>query len=233
MLAGVREQARDVALGARGVGLRLDQRDRRLQRRAVLVEHAVLGVTPTLVAEPVGAAGLIVEQAVAVVVAEVVDPAERGLDRVAQVLEQRQAAAPLRVLGEQAEEQRGRVDGAVVAGQGDRPERRQLPRPQLVDHLARLLLVHGVDTAAEAIREHAERLLGHRGVPGGGLERGDQAVAAEERGEPRDAGGVVGVAVERRAQHLQVQQRALEHAVEQFVVGPYVRRLAAVDRPAL
>ena len=84
------------------------------------------------------------------------------------------------------------------------------PDAQLVQDLARLLLVHGVDRAAQPPRQHAQRLLGDRRVERQHLDRRDQAVAPEQGGEPRDAGGVVGLAVELGPEHVQVEDRALQ-----------------------
>ena len=105
------------------------------------------------------------------------------------------------------------------------PERGDLADAKLVEDLAGLLLAPRVELAAEPLAQDAQGLLGDGGVEGEDLEGGDDAVAAEERGEPRDARGVELVAVEGRAEHPQVEQRALHDAVEELVVGADARAL--------
>ena len=172
----------------------------------MLVDHAVVGIAPALIAQAAGTARAIVEQPVPVVVSVLGDPGQRVFDGVSQLVEQREVARPVGVFGEQAEEQRCRVDRAVVAGERRRVDRRHLSQAQLVDDLAGLFLVHRIDAAAEPAGEHPERLLRHLRRPGDHLQRGDQAVATEQRGEPRNAGGVVRLAVEPRAQHPEIEQ---------------------------
>ena len=112
------------------------------------------------------------------------------------------------MLAEQAEEQRRRVDGAVVARERREPEPRDLARAQFVQHLAGLLVVVGVVARADQAGQHAQRLLRHRRVEREHLRRRDQRVAAEQRRVPRHPGGVVAVGAEPRMQHPHVEQRA-------------------------
>jgi hypothetical protein len=228
------EQPREPALGAHHVALRLHEGDRRLERQPVLVDHAVVGVLPALVAQAAGSALAVVQEPVPVVVAVAVHPAQRGLHRVAELVEQVERAAPVRVLGHQAQEQRGGVHRPVVARERRERPGGDLAGAQLVQHLPRLLLVDGVHAAAQAGGQQPQRARGHAVVEGEHLERGDEAVAPEERAEPRDAGGVELVPVELRAQHPQVEQRPAQDAVEQLIVGGHASALRQpfVDREA-
>ncbi len=105
-----------------------------------------------------------------------------------------------------------------MAGERGLAERGRLSHAQLVQHLAGLLVARVVDAPAEPGREQAQRPRGDVGREAQRLEAGDQAVAAEQRGEPGDPRRVVRAAFEVRAQQLEVEQRALEDAVEQAVV---------------
>ena len=71
----------------------------------------------------------------------------------------------------------------------------------------------------EAAAEQADRVLGDPRHEGERLHGGDEAVAPEQRREPGDAGGEVGLAVELGPQHVEVPERPGEDAVEQLVVG--------------
>src|SRR3954467_10807248 len=104
------EQPRQAALGGDHVSLDLDERDRGPKRRALLVEDAVPRALPPPVVEPGARPPAILEQAVAVDVAVLVDPPERGLDLRAQLAEEVERSRPVGVLAEQAQEQRRGVD---------------------------------------------------------------------------------------------------------------------------
>ena len=64
------------------VALHLDGRDRRHGERPVVEGHRVLGVLPGLVADPVRAAALVLDESVPVGVRRAVDPGERAPSRV-------------------------------------------------------------------------------------------------------------------------------------------------------
>ena len=78
------------------------------------------------------------DEAVAVAVAELVDPAQRHAHRRLELAHERVVARPAPRLREQHEKQRRGIDGAVVARE---PDLGRPPAAQLVDDLARL----GVD----------------------------------------------------------------------------------------
>ena len=217
------EQPRHHALGAGHVALHLDQRDRRCERLTRRVGDAVDRVLPALGHQSVLRPPLVFHETVAVQVPVPVDPRERGLGRLAQLVEEVQVARPVRVAAEQAQEQRRGVDAAVVAREGRLAERRRLAHAQLVEHLARLLVALVVHLRAEPARQQPQRALGHAGHEGERLEGRDQAVAAEQRREPGQSRRVVRLAVELRSQQLEVVERPLEDAVEQLVVRAQAR----------
>src|SRR5438552_12966010 len=79
-------ETRHAAAGVQAVSLDLDQRDRRLGRRAVQMGNAVPGILPPLVSQaPLGLA-LVLDEPVAVLVAVLVDPAQGCLGRGKQLL---------------------------------------------------------------------------------------------------------------------------------------------------
>ena len=67
--------------------------------------------------------------------------------------------------------------------------------------------------------EAAQHAARHLGAPPQHLQRGNEAVAAERRGEPGDAG--IGIAALRRVrhQHRKIGGRSAQHFVEAIVRG--------------
>ena len=188
------------------------------------VRDAVGGVLPALVRQPRLRPAPVLDETVAVEVAVQVEPLEGGVDRAAQLPEQLERARPRALAAEHAEEERRRVDAPVMAGKGRFAERGGLSHAQLVQDLPGLLVARVVGAPAEPGREQAQRPRGDVGREAQRLEAGDQAVAAEQRGEPGDPSRVVRAAVEVRAEQLEVEQRALEDAVEQAVVRRHADR---------
>jgi hypothetical protein len=82
-----------------------------LRERAVVEALRVVRVLPGLVLEPARSAPLVLDEAVPVAVAELVDPAERRQRRLPQDAHERRVVGPAPDLGEQHEEE----------GRGDRP----------------------------------------------------------------------------------------------------------------
>jgi hypothetical protein len=184
----------------------------------VLVDDAVQRVLPALVDESRRRPAAVLEQAVAVEIAEVVQPAQGRVDLRLELAEQPERTGPVGVLAQQAEEHGSGVDRPVVAGERRRFHGGELAETQLVQHLAGLLVVLVVHLRPQPPRKQSQRVLGHRGVEGEHLERGDDAVAPEEGRVPRHAGGVVAPAVELRSQQPQVQQRAPQGAIDELLV---------------
>jgi hypothetical protein len=122
-------------------------------------------------------------------------------------------------LPEQAEEQRRGVDRAVVARERGLAEGRGLADAQLVEHLAGLLVALVVVLLSESPRQQPQGLLGDAAHERQHLERRDQAVATEERGEPRHPGRVVRLPIQLGVEQVEVIERPVEDSVEQLIVG--------------
>src|SRR3954465_8225108 len=93
------EQPPPPPFGRHRVPLRLDQRDRGVQRRPVLVEDAVPRVLPALVGEAAGGPPAVLEQPVAVEVAVAIDPLQGRVDLWSQLTEEDHRTGPVGVLG--------------------------------------------------------------------------------------------------------------------------------------
>ena len=162
---------------------------------------------------------LVLDETVAVGVAAGVDPAQGGLDGLAQQLEELEVAGPHDHLADEQQVERGRVDGAVVGRVGDGLEGGELAAAQLVQDFAGLLLAEGVVGAALQAREKAHGVDRRARVEHERLEAGDDRVAPEGRHEPGH-GGRVGAAVLRvHGEHAQVGLAAAQHAGHLLGVG--------------
>jgi hypothetical protein len=103
---------------------------------------------------------------------------------------------------------------------GDQHEIGQLAKTDLVEDLARLLLLDLVDLLPLPARQVAQGSPRQVGVQPQRLDRGDQAVAAEGHGVPGDAGGGEGAAGKVVAEDADVLPAAPEEpVVERLVVG--------------
>ena len=168
-----------------------------------LVEQAVLGAAPVL------------DEAVPVRVAIAVDPLERAQRGLAQPQRHRVVVGPAPSLGEEHEEQRRRVDRAVVARE---PGVGCAPAPHLVDDLSRLGIDRRVVLERLQLGERVERADGELGPEQQRLERGDRRVAAEDGHEPRHARGEerAPVLASAHAERPEVDDRAIERTAEAF-----------------
>ena len=153
-----------------------------------MVEDRVRRVLPTLVDQPAPRRSLVLHVAVAVPVAELVDPGHRPIGVREQSIDHLGGESPATELTEQHHEQRRGVDRAERPLAGEREGRRR-PEAQPVKDLPGLLLGSGVHlTALEARQrlQHAERDVGidqQRHPPR------QQRVAAVQVHRPRRAGG--------------------------------------------
>ena len=125
--------------------------------RAVGELDAVPRVPPALVAEALRRARRVLDVAVAVAVAVLVDPVERGERVVPAGAHERVVAGPAPVLGEQDQPQRRGVGGAVVRAVRLLAEQGQLAAAELVQDLARLLVPEVVDLRALERRQQEQR----------------------------------------------------------------------------
>ena len=186
------------APGGVGVGLHLDQRDRAAGERAVGVEDRVVAVLPALVDQAVGVLPAVLDEAVAVAVAVDLDPGQRRLDVGPELEHGGEIAGAVEVGAGQHDEERRRVDAAVVAAERHLPELGHLAEAHLVQDLAGLGVGGGVDLGRLGGGEVAQHAAGDLRVEPERLQRGDQRVAAEDGGEPGDAGIGIGAVLGRR-----------------------------------
>ena len=173
----------------------------------------------------------VLHEAVAVQVAEGVDPAQRrqqvGPDR----LQQGRVAGAAPVGGGQHQEQRRGVHGAVVAAEGDFAGVRHLAGARLVQDLARFGVAFGIGLGGLAGGEEAQHAARGRRVDPQVFERGQDAVAPEGGGVPGDAGEGIGAGGQLRGEHRQVRHRAVQPQVDQRIGGAEAAARLAPARP--
>src|SRR5262249_34983803 len=141
------------------------------------------------------------------------------------------------VFGEQDEPEWRRIGGAVVRAVGRLTQPRELAAADLVQDLPRLLVPEVVDARALQGAEQMKRAAGEAGPDPERLQRRDQRVPAEERHEPRQAGGRQDVALAEEvagdAQRREVDDRLTQDAREQRALRLEARnpRQPAAQRP--
>ncbi len=221
-------QAGHRAAGGVDVALDLGQGDRRLGRLPVGMADRVARVLPALVEQAEPRSAQVLDEAVAVEVARVVDPVERRQRVRPQPLEQRVVAGPGMGLAEQDQPERGRIDRPVVGVVRRLARVGHLAGPQLVEDLAGLGVVPRVVRRRLEPGQDAQRVARPGGRERHGLERGDQAVAPEQRREPRDARGEVRLPLRRTvvAEHRQVGQRAAQRPASRISWSDPIRAVS-------
>src|SRR5262249_30351981 len=163
------------------VSLHLARGDGRLRDGAVVEALRVVRVLPRLDLEPVLRSSVELDEAVAVEVAVLVDPTQRGQRGLLEVPCERDVVGPAEDLRDEDEVQRGRVDGAVVAGE---PRLRGLALADLVRDLPRLRVDRRVVLLRLQLREHLERGARELGAEDQRLQARDDRVAPEYAHEP-------------------------------------------------
>ena len=143
--------------------------------------------------------------------------AERGLDRRPELEHGGDVAGSLEVFAGEHDEERRRVDAAVVAAERDLVQFRHFAEARLVQDLAGLGVGGGIDRRRLDAGEVAQHAAGDARVEPQGFERGDQRVAAEGGREPGDAGVGVRAGGGVGHQHVEVGDRAAHRLVEHFV----------------
>ena len=184
-------------------------------------------VLPSLVDEPVRRLPRVGDEAVGVARRARVEPGERPLDVRPDRLDEGEVRGALVVSARQRDEQRRRVDAAVVAPEGYLAERGHLALARLVENLARLGVLRGIGLGRLRLGQEREHPAGERRVDPQALERRDEPVAPEGRAVPRDAGVRVRPLGHVGRHHVDVGERAVEPLVEERVR----RRRRAAARP--
>ena len=176
-------------LGVVGVALQLAGRPREAGQVAVAVGDRVPGVLPALVLQPgLLVAALVGDVAVALRSAYSSIQFEGGPRRVLEVPHERGVAGPALVLVEQHHEQRRGVGGAVVRRVRPLLEGGQLAVAHLVQDAAGILVAEVVDPRALPLGQRRQRGRRELGGERQRLQAGEDAVPAEHRHEPRQAG---------------------------------------------
>ena len=209
----------DAQLRVVDVRLDLGGRDRQVRDRSVGELDAVPRVLPALVAEALARPRLVLDVAVAVTIAVLVDPGERSGDLVPSPQNERVLAGEAPVLREEDQPERRRVGGAVVGAVRLLAQLRQLAAADLVQDLAGLLVAEVVDARALQGAEQVKRAACKPRADPERLQGRDQRVPAEERHEPREPGCredvVLAEEVAGDAQRCEVDDRLPEDAGEQ------------------
>ncbi len=206
------------------VALHLAGRDRPDRLASVVEELRVVRVLPRLVLEPALRPAVVLDEAVAVEIAVLVDPAERAHRRLAQGADERGVVGPAPHLREQDEEERRRVDRAVVARE---PGLRGLAGADLVDDLPRLGVCERIVLRRLEPGERDQSVARQLGSEDQRLEARDQRVAAEHGHEPRHPGReeLAARAALVHAQRGEVGDGAVERRVERRPAGAKLRHL--------
>ena len=151
----------DSPLGVVDVALHLARRDRCGREPAVGEALRIVRVLPRLVVEAALGALLVLDEAVAVAIAVVVDPGQRRQRRRTKAAHEGGVVGPAPHLREQDEVERRRVDRAVVALE---PRLRRLALADLVHDLARLRVDGRIVLRRLELGEHLERRPGELGA---------------------------------------------------------------------
>ncbi len=202
-------------IGGERIALHLHQGDGPVGEPAVGVEHAVLAVLPALIGQAGLPAAGIVDQPVAIGVAEMLHPGGGRLQGGPQVLDQRDVAGALGIGAGQGHEQRRGVDSAIIAPERHLPQGRHLALAGLVHDLARRAVAEGRDLLGLVGGQIGEHALGQGRLEPQDLPGGDDGVAAEGRGEPGDARIGIGPGLHAGGEQGEVGPRLLQPVVEQ------------------
>src|SRR6185312_13697389 len=199
----------------------LAERDRRGSQRSIRVGDRDAGILPTLVDQAAAVSAPVVEVAVAVAVAEALDPLESRIDVAAQLAYQRRVPGPCKVLVEENEKERSRIHGTVVGGAlRNAPEPRQRTLAKLVRNLSGLRVAIRIAAIGLMMRQHARGISGNGGAEAADLERRDGGITAEQGREPRDAAGDVALAaVQWSLQELQIEEAPPDDALDDGIAA--------------
>ena len=175
-------------LGGKHIPLHFTERNGPFRRAAICMKHGILRIFPSLMDEPVLRPAAVLHKAIAIEISRTINPLQRTLDIRPDLCDEGLIARPFVIGSGQHNEQRRRVDAAVVAAERNLIEGRHFSLACLMQNFANLGIL---------LREHLPR-LGRRQIgqhtPGDAwidpqkFECGDEAVAAERGAEPWDPG---------------------------------------------
>src|SRR5581483_4856316 len=102
-------------------------------------------VLPALIDQTLAGAAAIFDEAVAVAIAEALDPIERRRDMRPDLADERDIAGPFETSAGEHDEKRRRIDAAVIFAERHFAKRRHFAVPDLVKNLAGLGVRPGID----------------------------------------------------------------------------------------
>ncbi len=221
VLATQASQARDPQSRGVDVALDLDEGDRPVGEAPIAVANRVPRVLPALVGQAALGQPLVLDEAVVVQIAVVVDPLERREGVGPQLLDQLVISRPALVCIEEHDPQRRRIDRAVVRRVRNLTRACKLPVAQLVQDLARLSIPPVVDLGRLIVRKETERVACDLRPDRQQLDAGDDRVASKEAAEPGHARGDVALArpLISVQQQAQVGAGAAQRALRKDVAG--------------
>ena len=124
--------------GSVNIGLHLDEGDRTFRQTAVGMEDRVVAVLPPLIGQALSGSPLVFDEAVAVPIAVAFDPVVSRLDMRPQLADGFDIACPLEIFSGEHDEERGRIDAAVVAAEWNFAQIGHLPVARFVQNFSRL-----------------------------------------------------------------------------------------------
>jgi hypothetical protein len=183
---------------------------------AILVRNGVAGVLPALIAISLLASGAVFEQAVAILVSELLAPAQRRVRGRQVAFEKVAIARPPKCVPERQHVQRRRIVRPVVGRVRDVVEVGQLAAAELVDDLPRLCVGVVVRVARLRVAQRRERTSRWPRAEQARHQRSHEAVSPEERQVPGRSGGDERriIAVIHR-EPLEIASAALERQLEE------------------
>ena len=211
--------ARRQPLAGKDISLNLRQRDVALGELPIGMKDRVEGILPALVGKPLLGSALILDESVLVGIAGAVDPLERRLDRRPQLGQRCLVAGAFDIKAGQQDEQRGRIDAAVILRERHLAQRGHLAAAHLVQDFAGLGVGERIRGLGLEEGEPPQHALGNARIDPQHLQRGNQSVAAERGRIPGNARIRVSTLRRFRHQHIEVGHRLAQHLVEDVVGG--------------
>ena len=209
--------ARRQPLAGKDIPLNLRQRDVALGELPIGMKDRVEGILPALVGKPLLGSALILDESVLVGIAGAVDPLQRRLDRRPQLGQRCLVAGAFDIKAGQQDEQRGRIDTAVILCERHLAQRGHLAAAHLVQDFAGLGVGERIRGLGLEEGEPPQHALGNARIDPQHLQRGNQSVAAERGRIPGNARIRVLPLRRFRHQHIEVGHRLAQHLVEDIV----------------
>ena len=176
-----------------------------------------------MVEQPRGRSLLVFDESVTVTITPLIDPFEGSVERRSQPHHRVKVERPAVIAAGDHQEQRRRVNRAVVGGVRDAAGPGELAGTQLVQNLPGLGVTPGLISLGLKPCEHKQRATRDFRVDHQRLASTQQRVTTERGYVPRDAGRRQPIVTDRHHQRLQITHRGIDQAVKQLVVGRDLR----------